>query len=146
MQKGTLLIVGLLIGVAVIAFVLVNGMPKPNSMTATQTASPIETMAPATSSGENQTVREFTVTAQEYSFSPTTLTVKEGETVKVTFKNGGKMPHDFVIDELGAKAKVISGGSEETVTFTASKKGTFEYYCSVGNHRKMGMVGKIMVE
>ncbi len=32
------------------------------------------------------------------------------------------------------------------VEFTADKKGTFEYYCSVGEHRVNGMKGKFIVE
>jgi plastocyanin len=28
----------------------------------------------------------------------------------------------------------------------ADKKGTFEYYCSVGQHRALGMKGKLVVE
>src|SRR5882672_6015209 len=34
------------------------------------------------------TTKEFTVTGQNFSFSPSTLTVNKGDTVKITFKNG----------------------------------------------------------
>ena len=54
--------------------------------------------------------------------------------------------HDWVLDEFNAKTKVIQGGQTDTVEFTASKAGTFEYYCSVGQHRQMGMVGKFIVQ
>lgn len=147
MQKGTLLIIGLLVGVAVVAVVLVNGYQKPESMTGAQQTSQPEASAPAAASpsGE-QAAREITVEGKEFSFSPATLTVKQGETVRVVFKNTGKMPHDFVVDELNVRTKVISGGQQDTVTFTATEKGTFEFYCSVGNHRAQGMVGKLMVE
>lgn len=33
-----------------------------------------------------------------------------------------------------------------SVTFVADETGTFEYYCSVGNHRGQGMIGKLIVE
>ena len=56
--------------------------------------------------------------------------------------------HDWVIDEFSARAKQIQAGETDTVEFVANKKGTFEYYCSVGNgfHRQQGMVGKLIVE
>ena len=37
-------------------------------------------------------------------------------------------------------------GQIDEVEFVVDKAGTFEYYCSVGNHRQMGMVGKLIVE
>ena len=33
-----------------------------------------------------------------------------------------------------------------TAEFTADKVGSFEYYCSVGSHRSMGMKGVLKVE
>ena len=33
-----------------------------------------------------------------------------------------------------------------SVTFIADQEGSFEYYCSVGNHREEGMVGTLIVE
>lgn len=90
------------------------------------------------------TVKEFTVTGSNFRFAPATLTVKKGDTVKITFKNSGGM-HDFVIDEFNARTKQIQGGAQETITFVADKAGSFEYYCSVGNHRAMGMKGTLTV-
>jgi len=40
----------------------------------------------------------------------------------------------------------VTPGTPTSVTFVADKTGTFEYYCSVGNHRAQGMVGKLIVE
>src|SRR3990167_9256749 len=37
-------------------------------------------------------------------------------------------------------------GQSASVEFTADKAGGFEYYCSVGTHRAMGMVGAFIVE
>lgn len=90
-------------------------------------------------------VVEFTVEGTGFKFTPATLTVKEGDTVRVTFKNTGGI-HDFVIDEFDVATNQINDGEEEQVEFVASKKGSFEYYCSVGNHRQMGMKGTLVVE
>ncbi|MEZ4087490.1 MAG: cupredoxin domain-containing protein [Candidatus Gracilibacteria bacterium] len=90
-------------------------------------------------------VKEFTIDAENFSFSPNTMTVNEGDTVRITLNNLGGS-HDFVIDEFDAQTEVINTGETETIEFVADKAGTFEYYCSVGSHRAMGMVGTLTVQ
>lgn len=90
-------------------------------------------------------VKEFTVTGTNFAFAPAAMTVKQGDTVRITFVNGGGT-HDFVIDEFNARTKVIQGGATETIEFVADKTGSFEYYCSVGQHREMGMKGTLTVQ
>jgi len=88
--------------------------------------------------------KEFTITGSNFAFAPEKVTVKKGDTVKITFVNsGGK--HDLRIDEFNAKTNVIDGGAQETITFVADKVGSFEYYCSVGSNRTMGMKGMLTV-
>ncbi|MEK7532897.1 MAG: cupredoxin domain-containing protein, partial [Patescibacteria group bacterium] len=107
---------------------------------------------PATdSAGTQETVvtsdaKEIIVEASEFKFVPATLKLTKGEAVKLVLKNTGKMPHDFVIDELGVRTKVINGGDEDIIEFTPQQAGTFEYYCSVGKHRALGMKGLLTVE
>ncbi len=91
-------------------------------------------------------VKEFTVTGSSFKFSPSSMTVKKGDTVRVNFKSSGGTLHDFKIDEFDVATSQLGEDEEEQVEFVADKAGTFEYYCSVGNHRKMGMVGKLVVE
>jgi hypothetical protein len=43
-------------------------------------------------------------------------------------------------------AEQVGAGASDVVEFTADKAGTFEYYCSVGNHRAMGMKGTLTVK
>ena len=90
-------------------------------------------------------VKEFTVTASNFAFAPKTLSVNKGDTVRITFKNSGGN-HDWVIDEFNARTKVLSAGQSETIEFVANESGSFEYYCSVGTHRQMGMVGTLLVQ
>src|SRR3989344_5637245 len=90
-------------------------------------------------------VVEFTIDAKNYSFSPNTIKVKKGDAVKITFKNSQGF-HDLVIDEYNVAVKQIKTGEQDTITFTADKTGSFEYYCSVGTHRALGMVGTLVVE
>lgn len=74
------------------------------------------------------------------------IVVQQGDTVNVTLcVTGGT--HDWVVDEFDAATAVISAGGEcSTVEFVADQVGEFDYYCSVGNHRAEGMVGRFIVE
>ncbi len=85
------------------------------------------------------------VEASNFKFNIDTIIVKKGEKMKLVFKNLEGM-HDFRVDELGIKTKIFRDKGEEVVEFTADKVGTFEFYCSVEEHRQMGMVGTLVVE
>ena len=55
---------------------------------------------------------------------------------------------EFVPNELkkfSYEDRPLHIGEEQTITFVADKTGGFEFYCSVGNHRAMGMVGTLIV-
>lgn len=100
---------------------------------------------PGSDADETTAVREFTVIGDNFKFDISSITVKKGETVRVTFKNSTGT-HDWVLDEFpGARTKVIGANQEETIEFVADKAGTFEYYCSVGKHRELGMKGTLTV-
>ncbi|HEV7702436.1 MAG TPA: cupredoxin domain-containing protein [Candidatus Paceibacterota bacterium] len=110
---------------------------------------PISTVTTTTTTEQTTTidegVKEFTVTGKNFSFSPSTITVNKGDKVKITFKNTEGM-HNFIIDEFGAATKTSQSPDTEVIEFTATKTGSFEYYCSVGNHRAMGMKGSLVVK
>ena len=91
------------------------------------------------------TVKEFTVTGSDFSFAPSTMTVNRGDAVRIIFKNVDGT-HDFKIDEFGIATKKIGTGESEVIEFVAGSAGTFEYYCSVGQHRAMGMKGTLVVK
>jgi len=95
-------------------------------------------------SAEGPGVKEISVTNKGYDFIPKEIRVKKGDTIRLTFINGGGF-HDWVLDEFDAATKKIAGGKSETIEFVADKSGNFEFYCSVGNHRAMGMWGKFIV-
>lgn len=96
----------------------------------------------ATTSGQ---IKSFTVEGSSFKFVPNVIKVKKGDNVTITFRSVEGI-HNFSIDEFDVKTNQIGSGEEEDVDFVADKTGTFEYYCSVGNHRKMGMVGQLIVE
>lgn len=91
------------------------------------------------------TTRSFTITGSDFAFEPKTITVNNGDTVRITLDNK-KGFHDLVIDEFQVATKKLQAGQKDVVEFTADKVGTFEFYCSVGEHRAMGMKGTLVVK
>lgn len=90
-------------------------------------------------------VKEFTVEGKNFSFSLKEIKVKKGDLVKINFKNTQGF-HDLVIDEFKVATKQFQAPGTEVLEFIADKVGSFEYYCSVGSHRAMGMWGTLIVE
>ncbi len=99
---------------------------------------------PGSDVAETEVIKEFSVDEVPFSLSPSTITVNRGDTVRITVKNK-QGTHDFKIDEFNSSTRVLNAGEEQIITFVADKTGTFQYYCSVGNHRAMGMVGTLIV-
>ncbi len=101
--------------------------------------------APATEEPKNTDIKSFTIQGNNFAFAPATIKVKKGDTVRITLDNTGGF-HDLKIDEFNVATKKIQGSQQDTIEFTADKVGSFEYYCSVGSHRQMGMKGTLIVE
>ncbi|PIV62612.1 hypothetical protein COZ39_02060 [Candidatus Roizmanbacteria bacterium CG_4_10_14_3_um_filter_33_21] len=93
----------------------------------------------------NDLIKTVEVESGSYYYKPNAITVKKDERVKIVMHSVSMM-HDFNIDELNVKIPIVKNGDTSTVEFIADKVGTFEYYCSVGQHRQMGQVGKLIVE
>lgn len=100
---------------------------------------------PSTNSADLETIKEFTVTGSNFKFNPAEIRVNQGDTVRITFVNGSGI-HDLQIPDLQVATKQITAGEQETIEFVANKAGSFEYFCSVGNHRAMGMTGTLIIE
>ena len=77
------------------------------------------------------------VKIDNFSFTPTTLTVAAGTTV--TWTNSDDVPHTVVSDDKLFKSKVLD--TDEKFSYTFTKPGTYPYFCSV--HPKM--TGSIVV-
>lgn len=90
-------------------------------------------------------VKKFNITAKNFEFSQKEIRVKKGEKVSINFESTGGL-HDWVNDEFKAHTEQVRPGTKTSATFVADKVGTFEFYCSVGEHRAMGMKGNLIVE
>lgn len=118
--------------------------PANNNLSGGEQTPKAEGMPQAPAPSNNQ-IKEFTVVGSNFKFSVGEIRVKKGDTVKIVFKNE-QGHHDWQVDEFNAATKAIEAGEQDTVQFVADKVGQFEYYCSVMQHRKMGMKGTLMVE
>lgn len=106
---------------------------------------PVQDQSTSDSSASSATLKEFTISGQNFSFNPNKISVKKGDRVRITFNNTSGF-HDLVIDGYGLATKQAQAPDTEILEFTADKVGSFEYYCSVGSHRSMGMTGTLMVK
>lgn len=150
-MKNTYIIIGVI--VLIIAGVFIFGMnkqveapetPETNEININMPILPDENsnVAPVP---ETEVVKEFTVSGKNFSFTPSLITVQKGDKVKIVFENTAGF-HDFKIDEYGVATKQTNAPTTEILEFTADKAGSFEYYCSVGTHKAMGMKGILKVE
>ncbi|MFZ6035285.1 MAG: cupredoxin domain-containing protein [Patescibacteria group bacterium] len=137
-----------LIVLAVIGVLVYSSMSKKPAETKveeTKDASMVKDTPSIKSENGMMAENVLTVEGSNFKFVPDTLTVKKGQKTRLVFKNMQGM-HDFKVDELGIKTEILKTGGEQSVEFTADKSGTFEFYCSVGSHRAMGMKGTLVVE
>lgn len=94
---------------------------------------------------ENSPIKEFIVTAKSWAFDPAVITVKQGDKVRLKI-NSVDVTHGFALPDFDVKVDLVPN-KEETVEFTADKKGEFTFFCSVmcgEGHRDMK--GKLIVE
>jgi uncharacterized cupredoxin-like copper-binding protein len=97
-------------------------------------------------------------------FTPSRLTIGQGETVKFVVKNSGRTLHEMVLGtmkDLKAHAEVmrkhptmehdepymahVAPGKTETIVWQFTKAGEFHYGCLIPGHFEAGMVGRITV-
>ena len=121
-----------------------NASSTPQTATTTNATSSASAGVSAGVTAGTAETKSFTVTGQNFSFTPKTMSVKKGDKVQITFVNA-EGHHDINIDEFNVHSGIINGGQQKVVTFTADKTGSFQYYCSVGSHRAMGMWGTLTV-
>jgi uncharacterized cupredoxin-like copper-binding protein len=86
-------------------------------------------------------------TASEMKYDPNTWTVKAGQPVTVTVKNGGTVTHDWIVRGQEDQTKVeVQPGQTQTKTFTIANAGTLQVYCSQPGHEAAGMKGTLTVQ
>lgn len=76
-----------------------------------------------------------------YAFSPSSLTVVEGDTMHLTIINPEDDVHSFVLPDL---AVPLPGGKATTATYVAKHAGIYPILCAVRTHLPM-MSGQLVV-
>jgi plastocyanin len=108
-----------------------SSAPAPTSETAT--GSPSDT-------GGSTEAESVTVTSVDFSFELDEDSFPAG-TYEFTLVNGGGSTHDLRIERDGEDVggtEMINPGEQSSVTIDL-EPGEYVFYCSVGNHRAMGM-------
>lgn len=83
--------------------------------------------------------------ASNFTFGTEEVTIKLGDTVRIEVEVA-QGTHNFTLEEFDVKSDVTGAGKTIVVEFVADQIGEFEYYCGVGSHRQLGMVGTLTVE
>ena len=78
------------------------------------------------------------VVIDNFTFSPTPLTVKAGTTV--TWVNHDDIPHSVVVPKLNVHSKALD--TDDKYTYRFEKAGTFDYMCGLHPH----MHGQVVVQ
>jgi len=94
--------------------------------------------APLTAASPYDSPAATGVTIDNFSFSPTPVTVPVGTTL--TWTNHDDVPHTVVSDDPKFKSKALD--TDEKFSFTFTEPGTYSYFCSI--HPKM--VAKVIVD
>jgi plastocyanin len=87
--------------------------------------------------------RVVRVTGDRFQFVPKSITVAAGEDVTIRLSSGD-IAHDVYVKSIGhvvhAKAGQTARGG-----LRIDEPGTYKFWCTVANHKKAGMTGKITV-
>jgi plastocyanin len=91
--------------------------------------------------------RELTIEMYNHGYSRETIRARAGETWDITLL-GMEGSHNLVIDELNVISETIGEEEETVVTIempTDPAEDGYIYYCSVADHRELGMEGRLIV-
>ena len=94
----------------------------------------------ANNHGTKQVSGTAEVELDDFYFNPTVLKGKPGSKVTLTFKNEGKVKHNFDLDAQKIDQD-IDPGKSATVTVTIPQSGQVSFFCKY--HKGMGMAGAL---
>ena len=105
----------------------------------------------------------ITVRAFEWGFEPASIVLPRGDQVTLVLDNQGDLLHNLKVDELDAEiiesrsSGPLSGGEgsffvgaddhdQGTLVFVPLEPGTYVFYCTLEQHRELGMEGAFEVQ
>jgi cytochrome c oxidase subunit 2 len=88
-------------------------------------------------------IRKIEVVAHKFAFEPSTIEVKAGEPVEITFRSTDTK-HGFISKDLGLEKVVFTKEEPATVRFTPDKPGTYKFkcarFCGLGHSKMKGEI------
>ena len=133
MKKALLLVVA---GLVLSGCSLFLQTPKKSSSTTAPTQTSAQTLAQG---------KVTTVSAANFSYDKPEIRVKKGEKLTIRFTNT-RGQHNLIVEGLNVQTDILGEGDSQDVVVPTDTVGTFSYFCSVGNHRQLGMEGKLIIE
>lgn len=144
-------------GAAVLAFGLAGltacgGSSSGSSSAASSTSETAASSSAATSESGSSSAsgsaeaEALTATEQDFSISLSEDKLKAGS-YTITVVNNGSATHDLAVEENGttkATSDKVPPGGKTTLTVDLDA-GQYTFYCSIGNHRAMGMEKTVTV-
>jgi plastocyanin/mono/diheme cytochrome c family protein len=84
----------------------------------------------------------ITIVATDNRFDKNALAVPANQSVTLTLNNNGAATHDWAVTVNGREIKtnLLSGGQNQTITFTAAQTGAFEFRCTVHPNEMRGIL------
>jgi uncharacterized cupredoxin-like copper-binding protein len=114
----------------------------------TSSAASSSSAGSSSAAGDSSSSEGESVTATEADFS---IHLDEDHlkagSFTITVKNNGHATHDLVVEQNGsdvAKSAAVSPGDSTKLSVTL-QPGKYVFYCSIGNHRAMGMETTVTV-
>jgi len=89
--------------------------------------------------------RTIEIDAFSFGYNPNSISLKEGEKIRLIITNIGNIRHTFTSPELDIDVS-IRGKSTETVDFVSPMTGDVVFFCTVIGHRPLGMEGNFNIE
>ncbi len=108
---------------------------------------PEEEITEIKGASDKEITADYILNLSNYSFEPNTIITQAGATITVQLTNT-QGTHDFVIDELDIQSSTLQTGESKLLTITIPEDGAgkeLPFYCSIGNHRQMGMEGTLII-
>lgn len=102
------------------------------------------------SSNSSDDSEEFDIELEmrNFKYSDTLIEAAPGDVLKIKLVSEGGT-HDFVIDQLDISSGEIFTGKSKIITIAIPddfEPGDYQFYCSISDHRAMGMVGTLRIK
>jgi uncharacterized cupredoxin-like copper-binding protein len=96
--------------------------------------------------GTTGTASQISISATDFAFTPSTVTVDAPGTYTFDLTNDGGTDHALEIEGNGIEEETgtVSPGDTASVTVDL-ESGSYEMYCPIDGHRAQGMEGEISV-